>query len=111
MTEPFLYWYRGTVFNVVDGDTVDIDIDLGFHIHWKTRFRLYGINTPERGQPNWAEATQYVKNKVLNKDVIVHTFMDKGDKYGRFLATILYEESHNLNQELIDAGLAVPYIV
>jgi micrococcal nuclease len=45
MSERF--WYGATVLGVVDGDTIDLMIDLGFNIHHKIRVRLYGVNTPE----------------------------------------------------------------
>ena len=49
------FWYGATVLNVVDGDTVDLMIDLGFSIHHKIRVRLYGVNTPESRTKDLAE--------------------------------------------------------
>jgi micrococcal nuclease len=49
------YWYTGKVLNVVDGDTVDLMVDLGFSVHHKIRVRLYGINTPESRTKDAAE--------------------------------------------------------
>ena len=46
-TPEFLYWYRARVVNVVDGDTLDLETDLGFRITFLQRYRLYGVDTPE----------------------------------------------------------------
>ena len=51
-----LYHYRGVITRVIDGDTVDVEIDLGLRLTANVRCRLYGINTPERGQPGYHEA-------------------------------------------------------
>ena len=49
--------FRGKIMRVVDGDTVDLDVDLGFHVHTKIRGRLVGVDTPERGHRDWERAT------------------------------------------------------
>ena len=49
--------YRGKIVRVVDGDTVDLDIDLWFYTHTKVRCRLKGVNTPERGHEDFQKAT------------------------------------------------------
>lgn len=101
---------HASIVNVVDGDTCDILIDLGFSVKMKTRFRLIGIDTPERGQPGWREATDFMKN-YINTPVIVKS--TKLDKYGRFLAevySIQFNIPISLNQILLDKNLAVPYV-
>ena len=99
-----------TIANVVDGDTCDILVDLGFTVRIKTRFRLSGIDTPEKGQPGWAEATNFLKT-FLDKQVIVVS--TKTDKYGRYLAEIYLKEDVNLTQSinsmLLQKSLAVVY--
>ena len=83
--------YRGKILRVVDGDTVDLDIDLGFYTHTKVRCRLKGVNTPERGHEDWAKATSVLTN-LLNEQqdeegyVIIET--KKTGKYGRWLVWI-----------------------
>ena len=52
-----MYEYRARVKRVVDGDTVDFVVDLGFNIHTTIRTRLLGVDTPERGHPDWKRAT------------------------------------------------------
>ena len=51
-----MYEYVARITAVVDGDTFDADVDLGFRIRVAMRFRLYGIDTPERGDPLWSRA-------------------------------------------------------
>jgi micrococcal nuclease len=92
----------------VDGDTCDIDVDLGFSIKTKLRFRLHGINTPEHGQPGYAAAKEFL-TKYLNQPVTLQ--VTKLDKYGRYLAVILTSEGLSVNQMLLDASLAVPFMV
>ena len=109
MTYPVRTFEFATIVNVVDGDTCDILIDLGYSVKIKTRFRLSGINTPERGQTGWQAAADFLRGFV-GVPVIVRS--TKLDKYGRFLAEILLapEGLLSLNQRLLDAGLAVPYM-
>jgi micrococcal nuclease len=52
-----MYEYRAKLKRVVDGDTVDFVVDLGFHVHTTIRTRLLGVDTPERGHPDWKKAT------------------------------------------------------
>lgn len=107
------YQYNAHVVKVYDGDTVTVDVDLGFKIKHRVILRLYGIDTPEiRGEerPEGLVSRDYVADKILNKDIIIETFKKAGDKYGRWLATI-YVDGVNLNQELVEQGLAEKYIV
>ena len=53
-----MYEYNAKVDRVVDGDTVDFIVDLGFNINIKIRTRLIGVDTPERGHPDWKKATE-----------------------------------------------------
>lgn len=95
-----------TLARVVDGDTVDLDIDLGFSMRVHERFRLARINTPEKGQPGWAEATAATAARLAAGKITVEL---KGrDKYGRWLAE-LYVDGRNLNDSLLADKLAKPY--
>jgi micrococcal nuclease len=107
-----MYQYKAVIVRVIDGDTVELNVDLGFDIHVITHFRLLGINTPERGQAGWAEATEYVKAFfVTNPQVTVNTY--KKEKYGRWLADIFVgsDSVNTLNKALVDNGLARVYIL
>lgn len=109
MTYPIRSFDYARIVNVVDGDTCDIEVDLGFSVKVKHRFRLAGINTPERGQPGWQEATDYLRT-FLNLPVIIHSI--KLDKYGRYLAVIFEGDAQrtSINDRLLALGLAVPYV-
>lgn len=102
------YEYIGEVFNVVDGDTLDITIDLGLRIITKQRVRLYGVDTPERGQPGYAEATARLKELVLNKPGVIARTIKPADKYGRWLASLQIGDL-DAASTLIAEGLGVPY--
>lgn len=114
-----MFYYKAQVKEVYDGDTITVDIDLGFN-NWKKneKLRLYGIDTPElRGDEiiKGREARDYVREQILGKEVIIHTYKDKKGKYGRYLATVMYrrdpsdKSNINLNDELVAKGVAVPY--
>jgi len=116
------FWYGATFLNVVDGDTVDLMIDLGFNIHHKIRVRLYGVNTPESRTTNKTEkelglkAKEYTHDWLVNhKWVFVNTIPDKNDKYGRILARIYSSEKIDdvttacLNTDIVQAGYAREY--
>lgn len=111
-----LYEYAAYVIRVVDGDTVDLGVDLGFRHRFTDRFRLYGINTPERGQAGWAEATTYLRQILVGvgEELAIRTHLDKRDKYGRWLAEIYKTQSDGtilyVNQDMIDKGHAVEYM-
>ena len=109
-----LYNYKAELTNVVDGDTIDITIDLGFGINMKKRVRIYGIDTPELRSRNPFErlAAQNVKHVVeilLNDgDMYVKTIKDK-DKYGRYLAEVFivkHDIIHSLSDYLVLNELA-----
>ncbi len=113
-----LYTYRATVDRVVDGDTLDLTIDLGFHTFRKERVRLKGVDTPEMLGPDrvaavaarnfaqdWLHGTSGVPEGMT-----VQTERDKADKYGRMLVTVYAEGVDvSLNQALLDAGHGVAY--
>lgn len=92
------YEAKGFCDYVVDGDTLDVS-GVG-------RIRLIGIDTPERGQPGYENATDFVKSKCLGKTVYLDIDDKKNkDKYGRILA-IVYVDGYNINEELIKRGYA-----
>lgn len=112
-----LYHYKATVNRVVDGDTINLTIDLGFSTFWKANCRLAGINTPELRSTDEAvkaranEAKQFTTDKlipVLGKPVEVLVKSTHLDKYGRPVVEVYYGPGFefNLNQELVDKGLA-----
>jgi micrococcal nuclease len=103
-----MYSYLASVVRWVDGDTVDLRVDLGFRNFMETRFRLYGIDTPERGQENHDKATEFCKSHAPEGSTVFIRVYKASDKYGRWLVDI-YTDDHNLNNRLVEFGLAVPY--
>jgi micrococcal nuclease len=88
MTPPITpYCYRGTILRWVDGDTLDIEVDLGFKVKTLQRFRLIGVNTPERGEPGFKEAKALAERLAPIGSSLLFESM-KSDKYGRWLIHI-----------------------
>jgi micrococcal nuclease len=108
------YQYKAICTNVVDGDTINVEIDVGFKITTKQRLRLVGIDTPERGQVGFYEATEFVYQEVDGKDLAIVTH--KTDDFGRYLAEVFVTNEYtpnlfySLNDLLLEEGLAKPYI-
>ena len=104
--------YAATVTKVVDGDTIDCTIDLGFYVSTHERFRLYGIDTPEKTSKDATikqqafDALKYVTDTILDKVIILECFGK--DKYGRWLAKV-YIDGIVLNDRLIELGFATVY--
>ena len=111
-----MYEYGCQVTRVVDGDTIDVDLDLGFDIIYKCRVRLYGIDTPESRTRNKDEkvrgklAAKFLQNAISNgENVILQTQLkDSKGKFGRVLASVLVD-GININQQMVTNHLAVRY--
>ena len=107
-----MYEYRALVRKVYDGDTITVDIDLGFDMILRNqKIRLLGINTPEvRGKEREQGliSRDALRKKIGSKWIIITTQLDKKGKYGRWLGTIFIDEE-NVNEWLISEGLAEEY--
>ena len=109
-----MYEYKCEVKRVVDGDTVEVIIDLGFSIHFSTRVRLYGIDTPESRTRNKDEKVRgflskdYLKEWLDQGGVIIRTYRDKKGKFGRVLGEMVVG-GRNINLLMIEENLAVKY--
>ncbi|MFV0444649.1 MAG: thermonuclease family protein, partial [Planctomycetaceae bacterium] len=110
-----MYEYRARITRVIDGDTVEAEIDLGFHVRFTATLRLTGINAPETRGSERAQglaATQYL-NSLLDdltgdtRELLIRTQKDRTGKYGRYLAELIVGEV-NLNHALVAGGHAVP---
>jgi micrococcal nuclease len=116
VTEPWhrVCKYKCQVERIYDGDTITRSIvNLGFNTTVVAKFRLYGINTPELRRPTLIEgrvARDRLKGLILDKEITIETNQDKKGKYGRYLATV-YFDNVNVNRLLVDEGLAVEYMV
>lgn len=115
--------FKYEVDRVVDGDTVlgnailkagDAPEEMGFGmLRWEkialpVEIRVYGVDTPERGHPNYKEAGDFLRTLLFNQQV---TAITKGvhEKYSRWLASLRTESCPDVAQAIIDAGLGVPY--
>src|SRR5210317_295263 len=113
--EPFCY--RATVVRVVDGDTVRLDIDLGFDVVLKNQsVRLYRVDTPECRTKNLKEkAAGLLAKRVVKRfidqgtKVTIKTSLDTKGKFGRILGTIITGDGININKYLINNNYAVEY--
>ena len=83
-----MYQYRATVERWVDGDTVDLIVDLGFNMTTKQRFRLLDIDTPERGQVNYDVARRCAESIHPAGSSLEITSIKSVDKYGRYLVKL-----------------------
>ena len=111
-----MHEYKINILRVIDGDTVDVDIDLGFST-WlkKQRIRLYGIDTPETRTRDLDEkkygkmATNFLLDTIKDAEVVaLRTYKDKKGKYGRILGEIICD-GVNMNQVMVETHLAVAY--
>ena len=119
-----MYEYKVSISKVVDGDTVDVDIDLGFGmVYKKQRVRMVGIDTPESRTRDKVEklfgkaSKKHLKGLLESADYVTLVSHDKG-KFGRILGTLYahHADGHpvfgvkvDINQEMIADGHAVPY--
>jgi micrococcal nuclease len=118
MNEKLNPWiYNAEVKKIVDGDTFDILIDLGFDTFRKGRVRLYGVNTPESRTTNIEEKKLGLAAKEFTDQWItaagskikIETILDKNEKYGRILARVWNEAGSCLNTDIVASGLAREY--
>ena len=112
-------YYVKKVTKVVDGDTIDVEIDLGFDISFSSRVRLAGIDTPESRTTDkmekalGLEAKDYLKKQIeAAKTVVIKTEkMDSSEKYGRILGWVFLDGSEvSMNEKMIEDGHAWGYL-
>jgi len=115
--DPYIYRIK-SVLRVVDGDTIDADIDLGFDISLTKRIRLAGIDSPESRTRDLEEkklgleTKEWLKNRLqFAKDIIIKTELpDSTEKYGRIIGHLFINgEETSLNNQMITEGYAWEY--
>ena len=112
----YMYTYKAAVIAVTDGDTIVVDIDLGFGV-WlrKQSIRMAKIDAPELKGSTIESANkskEFLKSLILSKWVTIRTEKDSKEKYGRWLGTVLIEEDNNLidiNSKMVTEGHAKAY--
>lgn len=110
--ESSVYEYTAKLLRVIDADTLDVSIDLGFDIWIIQRVRLVGINAAEKNTEFGKMAIDYVKNVLHDgEEVILQSQRDNSrEKYGRYLARVLFPKTRQcLNDTLIAMGYASEY--
>lgn len=112
-----MYTYKAKLVRVVDGDTIDAEIDLGFNVLIRQRIRLYGIDTPESRTRDLEEkergfAAKQRLTELLPKEFIVKTILNKRGKFGRILGLIYIdmEDEKSINDILVEEGHAIEYL-
>jgi micrococcal nuclease len=106
------YIYKARVEKVVDGDTIEVTIDLGFLLTTRRRLRLLRVNTAEmhahenEARAKAADAKSRMVELLTGKDILIKT--EKSDSFGRFLAEVWLGEM-NVNDWLLEQGLAQPF--
>jgi micrococcal nuclease len=114
-----MYEYRvKEVLKIVDGDTIDVDIDLGFNVSYTQRVRLAGIDTPEsrttdlKEKALGLEVKEYLKHLLDDaEDIVIQTEKpDSSEKYGRILGWLfINDDDTSLNEKMINEGYAWEY--
>lgn len=114
-----MYQYAAKLQHVVDGDTVDLTVDLGFTVSVLVRFRLYGIDAPEMKSPTLDQgkaARAHLEALLANaKGGIIYVDSTGRDKYGRWLARLSFMNATDglivdVSTSMITGGFAVPYV-
>lgn len=109
-----LYNYKCKVLRVIDGDTVEVDVDLGFSTWKKVTLRLDFIDAPEirtkdlEEKAKGIEATELLTNLLLdnNPDAVIYIQSNSVDDFGRSIAKIFTQEGDNVNSILLESGFA-----
>lgn len=113
-----MYKYSAKLIRVVDGDTIDAEIDLGFDIVIRQRVKLYGISTPDSRTPDMDEREKGLAAKaklidLLTKEFQIETMLNKRGKYGRIMGIVSVVQADgsviNVNKTLVAQGFAVEH--
>lgn len=122
MVKKQKYIYEAKVLSIHDGDTISVEIDLGFQMRFTDKIRFYGVNAPELkirnenkklvSNPQRQITLQAIQSLIKVGDIIIiETIKDNKEKYGRYLANIYVTDKDKqifVNQYLLDNELAVP---
>jgi micrococcal nuclease len=113
-----MYEYKARLVRIIDGGTIDADIDLGFQIHIGQRIKLFGVDAPDARSKDHVERDNGFASKnrlieLLPKEIIVQTMLNKRGKVGRILGIVFIKEEHgeltNINDLIIKEGFATRY--
>ena len=104
-----MYQYEAEVLRVIDGDTLDLHIDLGFKVGFNTRIRMIGIDTPEKWHPYGKVVKAYLQQLLEGNKIMLD--VTKKDKYGRYLGVVYLNkgDEQSINDKLIEINMAKAY--
>ena len=103
---PDLYTYRVASYRVVDGDTLEVTLDLGFSTFRKEKVRLARINAPEMKTAEGPVSKSHLSELLDGKVLTVQTKRDERDRYGRYIAEV-WVEGVNVNDRMVADSAAV----
>ena len=114
--EDCFHIYRAEVLRVLDGDTVDVNVDLGFGVYTKQRLRIYGVNSPEKDTEAGKAALQFVSETLYGASEVhirtmkqsIRSDAEKKEKYGRYLVQLVVD-GESLDSIIIKAGHGQAY--
>lgn len=109
MTAAPTHIYDAKVLSVHDGDTCTVSVDCGFRVTYTTPIRLNGINAPELNTPTGPTSREHLITLINNQPIVLHTYKDPTDKYGRWLADVLTIGGVNLCEQMVTDGFAVAW--
>lgn len=112
-----MYTYTAKLLSVIDGNTVDAEIDLGFNVVIKQRIKLFGVDTDNLHSPDVEAKIRAVESKaklieLLPKEFVVETILNKRGKFGRVMGQIYVKDADKLvsiNEQLIAQGVATKF--
>ena len=105
------YVRHAKLIKVIDGDTIDVDTDLGCDIHLNQRIRFNGMNAPEMRTAEGKAAKAFLQGLLEGQEhLVIKTHKDRKEKYGRYLGDIFLPGNDvSINQQMVAAGHAVAY--
>ncbi len=110
-----MYHYNADLIRIIDGDTVDCWIDLGFDIRIKERVRLAGIDAPETRTRDLEEKKKGLESKKWLEDnlepsfILATTTYNRTGKYGRTIGNLILKDGTNINEKMLQEGFAIVY--
>lgn len=106
-----MFEYSAKLVRIIDADTLELDVDLGFKIWHRMVVRLDGLDAPERKSVGHKSALDWLTIQVTGKGPLkIRTKKDKQEKFGRYLAEVFYStDTPSINQQMIAVGYAVAY--
>lgn len=103
------YRYQASLTRLVDGDTFEMTVDLGFRIFHSVRVQLLGVDAPEPGSTGAEGARQFVNDWFFNNPGPYELTTQRQDGFGRWISTVVAPSGANLADDLLEAGHGVAY--